>query len=491
MGRLATAVLSALLLAQQQPQDVDVVTLKDGTTRTGRILSETSSEMVFETLIKGSKGQVVGTAKTTIDKASVVKIERASEEARKKSADRSQAFSERGVRRAEALAKIKPVPITIEGGKGLQVSGTNFVLESTCEIGFVKDVAVCLEEAFAGYRRHFDVRRNADRRLKVYVLADKDEYVGFQKRRHGESILNAAYYHPEENYIAAYNMIQRDEEKRIRAEILQVERAIEGFKSEVAAVERKVDGVAKDVRKKIQDAASEERRAIRADAQGGKELRLHQVDRQEKQLYDELKKQEGEAQKELQDARRKANEAIEGNRKIIDRNEKILAAQNRTMFEMLFHEGFHAFASNYLWEGSAQKEFPRWLHEGMACYFEVSVVEAGELIHGAPHPLLQKLFREKAAAGTLVPLDQVLRGGAAQFTITHRLQQERSTTCYAQSWALAHYVASKMKREDVAAYVGDVLAGQDSVKAFEKMTGRTCREFEADLRKHIEGLKAP
>jgi len=480
-----------LLLAQQPPSEVDVVTLKDGTTRSGRILSESASEIVMETLIKGSKGQVVGSAKTTVDKATVAKIERASEEARKKAAERSTAFGERGVRRAEALARVAPVAAEVEGARGFRVAGTQFLLESTCEVGFVKDVAVCLEDVFGAYRKYFDIRRNADRKVKVLVFSDKDEYVRFQKRRHGDAILNAAYYHSGENYIAAYNMIQREEERRVRAEIVQVERAIEGFKSEVATVERRVDGAAREIRKKIADAAAEARRAIRSDGAGGKDERLRDVDRQEKQLLEDLKKDETGAQKELQDARRKANEAIENNRKIIDRNEKILASQNRTMFEMLFHEGFHAFASNFLWERSERAEIPRWLNEGMAGYFEMSAVEGGELIHGAPNPSFHKLLKEKIILNTLVPVELIVKGGPEQFLMVHRSEQDRATAYYAQSWALAHWLSARATREQIAAYVGDVMGGKDPVASFERLAGRPCREVEAELRKHLQGLKAP
>ena len=395
------------------------------------------------------------------------------------------------MRRNEALVKIRPTPIEMQGARGFQVVGANFVLESTCEVGFVKDVALCLEEVFAAYRKYFDLRRNVDQKIKIYVLADQEEYVRFQTRRHGGAILNPAYYHTEENYIAAYNMIQREEERKVRAEIVRVENEIEKFKSDVTTAERKVDGLAKDFRKKITDAAWDARKAIRNDGAGNKEARLQEIDRQEKELLDNLKKQETEAQKELQDARKKANEAIAENRKIIERNEKVLANQNRLMFETLFHEGFHAFAANFLWQGSGQKEFPRWLHEGMATYFEVSVVEGGELIHGAPHPDLFRLYKEKAILNTLIPVDQVVTGGADKFLVVHRSQADRSTAYYMQSWALAHFVASTLKREQIATYVGDVLSGQDGVKAFEKMMGKPCRGVEADLKKHMDSLKAP
>jgi hypothetical protein len=386
---------------------------------------------------------------------------------------------------------MKAVPADLDGMKGFRVDGTHFVLEATTDVAFAKDVAVSLGEIFGAYRKYFDIRRNAERKVKVYVFGDKEEYARFQKRRHGDAVLNPAYYHPLENYIAAFNMVQKEEERRVRDEILQLERAIDGYRAQVVTAERKVDSLALDLRRKIQAAASEERRAIRA--AGGPEMsaRLQQVDRQEKELLEDLKRQETDAQKQLAAARKEADEAIANNRKVIDRNEKILANQNRAMFETLYHEGFHAFATNFLWEGSGQKEFPRWLHEGMASYFEMSAVEGGELIHGAAHPEFRRIYQEKAIGNALVPVDRLVTGGPEQFLVTHRSQAARSTAYYAQSWALAHYLASRATREQIATYVGEVLAGQDGGKALEKMLGKPCREIEAELRRHIDGLKSP
>ena len=483
--------MTLLLLAALQgaPDDLDVLTLKDGTTRSGRILSETASQIVLETLIKGAKGQVVGSAKATLEKSSIASIQRASEDARRKAAERSDAFGQRGVRRAEALAKIKPQPIAIDGLNGVRIDGVHFVLESTCDVSFSKDVAVVLDEVFAAYRKFFDVRRNAERKIKVHLFADQDEYVAFQKKRHGDAILNPAYYHLEQNYIAAFNMVQKAEERRVRQDIVTLERQIDTYRADLASAERRVSTLAADYRKKIQDAAAEDRRAIRADGGGGKDVRLQQVDRREKELLEELKNEATGIQKELAAERRKAQEAIEANRKVIEQNEKTLARQNRAMFETLYHEGFHAFAANHLWESSGTREIPRWLHEGMAAYYEMSAVEAGDLIHGAPHADFVKVCRLEQARSGLLPVEKILQGGPEHFLVTHRSQARGSGLYYAQSWALAHYLSTRTTREQVAAYVVDVLNGQDPVKAFEKMLGKPCREIDAELKKHLDALK--
>lgn len=485
------AALLAGLLQQANPEDVDVLTLKDGSTRSGRILSEAGGQIVLEALIKGSKGQVVGTGKVTIDAAQVASIKRASDEARKKASDRSAAFGARGTRRAEALSRMKLEPATIDFLKAWRVEGSHVVLESTCDVTFTKDVALCLEEVFAAYRSFFDIRRNADKKVKVHLFADVERYRDFQVKRHGGAVMNPAYYHVEQNYIACYNLAQKGDERRIRDEIVALERQIETYRADLANAERRLAALAADLRRKIQEAAAEERRAIKADGAGGKDARLQAVNRRERELLESLKTEETDVAKELAAEKRKALEAIESNRKVIERNEKVLAAQNRAMFETLYHEGFHAFASNYLWEGSGKAEFPRWLHEGMATYFEMSVAEAGELVHGAPHAEFLKLCREENVRSGLLPLEKLLKGGGADFVVTHRSQTARSNLFYAQSWALAHYLSSRASKQAIAAYVNDILSGKDPVASFETLAGKPCREVEAELKKHLDSLKAP
>jgi hypothetical protein len=482
-------VIAALLLALLRQEDVDVLTLKDGTTRAGRIVSESGSQIVLEALIKGAKGQIVGSAKVTIEKDAIQSVQRASEEARKKAADRSTAFGSRGQRRTEALAKMKVEPLAVDGLRGFRVEGAHSVLESTCEVAFTKDVALCLEEVFGAYRKFFDVRRNAEAKVKVHLFDDKDQYAAFQVRRHGAAVMNPAYYHSEQNYIAAFNMVQKAEERRIRSEIVALERQIDTYRADLASAEKRLAFLAADYRKKIQDAAAEERRAIKADGEGGKDARLQALDRREKELLEGLKNEATDVAKGLAAEKKKAVEAIDTNRKVIDRNEKLLAAQNRVMFETLYHEGFHAFAMNHLWEAAGPREIPRWLNEGMAAYFEMSVVEGGELIHGAPHPGFLGICRDDAARSGLMPVEKLIVGGPEHFLVTHRSQAARSGLYYGESWALAHYLSTRATRERIAAYVSDVLAGQDPVKAFEKMAGRSCREVEAELKKHLDALR--
>ena len=481
--------LSCLLMFQAVPGDQDVVRLKDGTTRSGRLLSESADEVVIETLIKGAKGQVVGTAKVTIARAQIVSIDRTSPEVRRLAEERAKNFAERGLRRAEALNRVVPVPVRFQGLDGYRVTGLHYVLESSCSIAFVKDVAVCLEELFASYERFFGIRRNGQQKVKVLMFADRLQYEFYNLHAVEGKIAAVAYYRPSDNVVAAYNMVEKDKEQQIRMEIEGLLQDMDKYRTRLLAAERQVAALMPKWRQQVADEANELRRQIIEDAQGEKNKRLADIDNQEKKMVADLKEGKTSASAELQAARRSLTEDVEKCRRVIEHNENVLVQQNREVFETLFHEAFHAFASTYLWEGSGKKEFPRWLHEGMASYFETATVEGALLVHGAPHARYVQLIREKQTMRTTMPVAKVVQGGPEEFTLVHSSNVNRPTDYYAQSWALAHYVAMRASKEQLAAYVDDVLAGKDPVAAFERLAGKSCDQVEADLKLHVAGMK--
>jgi len=284
-------------------------------------------------------------------------------------------------------------------------------------------------------------------------------------------------------------MIQKEKEQLIRTEIRNVAADLETFRTRVSATEKQIAGMMPALRQQIADEFNERRRLIMTDDKGGKDRRLADIDNQEKQAVDDLKNGKDSAVRDLHEAKRAANGELEKARQIIEHNEDVLQAQNRAVFETLFHEAFHAFAATYLWKGSGQWEFPRWLHEGMACYFETAVVEGVLLVHGSPHQGFLRLIREKQMLRTTMPIEKILRGGPEEFTLAHPTEAGRRTDFYAGSWALAHYLALRVSREQLETYVTDVLAGKEPVSAFERLTGKTCAQLEIDLKAHLDALK--
>jgi hypothetical protein len=483
------APLFLCLALQVVSVDQDVIHLKDGTTRSGRILSESKDEMVLETLIKGAKAQIVGAAKVTVPRGDIVSVDRTSPEYRRQAEARSKNFGERGIRRFEALNRIVPVAVKFQGLKGYRVTGTHYVLESSCDVPLVKDVALCLEEIFAAYERYFGIRRNGEKKVSVLMFADRLEYDFYNMHAIEGKMTAPAYYRIADNTIAAYNMIQKEKELLIRTDIRNYQEDLDRFRNQVMAFERQFAAILPELRQKIADEYAEYRKSVRADEKGGKEKRLADLNQQEAQAVADLKDGKNSLTAELSAARRAAGEQQEKCRQLIEHNENVLALQNRAVFETLYHEAFHAFAATYLWEGSGQKEFPRWLHEGMAGYFESAATEGAILVHGAPHAGFMAVLREKLALRTMLPVQKILRGGPEQFTLVHPTDAARQTQYYAQSWAMAHYLAAHVSKEQLEEYVVALVSGKDPVESFERLTGKSGDEFETALKAHLDALK--
>ncbi|MBV8881358.1 MAG: hypothetical protein JO332_15435, partial [Planctomycetaceae bacterium] len=97
-------------------------------------------------------------------------------------------------------------------------------------------------------------------------------------------------------------------------------------------------------------------------------------------------------------------------------------------------------------------------------------------------------IRDKMTMRTTLPIEKIIRGGPDEFVLDHPGVASR-TDYYAQSWALAHYLAMRASREQLEAYVVDVLAGKEPVAAFERLAGKTCEQLEVDLKAHLDALK--
>ncbi len=463
----------------------DLLRLKDGAVRSGLIVSESESAVTMEVLVRGSKGETIGTGQIAIPRSEILKVEKISDEARQKIRDRARAFEDRRRRHSEALGRLRLEPATLLGGPALRVPCSRFDLVSTCPEEVAREAAHNLNEAFEAYQRYFAVRRNRDRRIQVLLFANREEYQRFQGGLGGGLILNPAYYHLRDNYIAAYNVVQSAEAETARQEILRAQGIIQDWKKRLASEEDRIERYARGVRQQILDLASGARSGLTVE-QSQQQLA---IDRWKEQQLEALRRGEQQAAGQVQALRRQASQAIAACERAILDNGNLLSLQARRMYETLFHEAFHAFAANYLWDDVDNRGIPRWLHEGMATYFEMSVVEAGELIHGAPHPVLLRLLRDAVAGPVFPAVPDILRAGADVYRVDHREEAARSTLHYACAWALVHLLSRRTTRETLEAYVAEVVGGRDPVESFEKLAGKKWPEVQAELRLHIEALR--
>lgn len=464
--------------------EFDIVWLHDGSKREGILTGDTEAGVQMEVIVRGAKGEVMGTGKVVVARADVAKIERMSEAARKRAKERTASFVNRAARTKEALARISLAPDVVQGMNGHKTSGTLFELHSTCPPDQVRETASVLEEVFNAYRRLFSVRRNPSKRIDVYFMANESEYEVFQKATRGGVSLAPAYFDTQLNHIAAFNGVQKTEEARVRAAILKSETDIERFKKDVASEEDRINKQVRTIRQKILDDANLARKNFPDSASQAS------IDRWKAENLKELKAQEKTAMDGLAKYRRDANQAIANLEEAIRYNQSVLVNQTRAMYEIFFHEAFHAFAANFLWEEKDNAGLPRWLHEGMASYYERSAVEAGELTAGGAHPTFLPLLKTLQRENGMIPLGSLVSAGAEMFQIQHTGEIPRQASAYAHAWGLAHYLISRgVTREQLEAYVTDVSTGRDRVKSFETLAGRKIPEIEAEWKAHLNSMK--
>lgn len=471
---------AAVAAAPAAQLDRDVIQLKDGTRKEGVIASETDDAIVLEIGLRGPKGETMGLGKTVVPKAQILRVERMPDGSRAKARERLAAFSDRSALSTAALEKIRPVPATMfDGRPGLRTESDFFILQTTGNEVLAKETTHALNQMFAAFQRHFAVRRNAGKKVNVHFFVSRNEYDAFQVATMGGAVMNPAFFNSKANHIAAYNRVETAKAEAVRRSILDAEKEIEECREKINREEVRIDKKVKEIKAKVNDLVAQAKRDARGDPKAEAE-----INRQKKDILDDLKSQETEIRQQLNAERKQLDEIIEKNRGVIGANRATLAAQGRMMYETLFHETFHAFAANYLWAERDDGRLPHWLHEGMATYYERSVIEAGELIHGSVNPAMLELAKRST-----VPLEKIVVAGGEDFAVTHPTEIDRSNAHYASAWGLAHYLISKgTSREQFEAYAKASQAG-DARRAFEALAGKPLAQLEPEWRTYIVGLK--
>lgn len=460
--------------------DCDVLHLRDGGRKEGVIASETDDSVVLEITLRGAKGETLGLGKTVVPKTQILRMERMPEGARAKARERLAAFTDRGALLAAALEKIRPVPDALfEGRPGCRTESEVFILRTTCPEPLAKETTHALNQMFSAFQRHFAVRRNAGKKVTVIFFANRAEYDAFQQQTMGGAVMNPAFFNPKANHIAAFNRVETAKAEAVRKAINEAEKDIENCKVKINLEEARIERRVREIKAQVNELVTQAKRDSRGDPKAEAE-----INRQKKEIFDNLKRQEQEIREQLNGYRKQMDQEIEQNREVVRANRTVLANQSRAMYETLFHETFHAFAANFLWAERDDGRLPHWLHEGMATYYERSVVEAGELIHGSVDPAMLELAKRAT-----LPLEKIVVAGGEDFAVTHPKEVDRSNAHYASAWGLAHYLISRgTTREQFEAYAKASQAG-DAKKAFEALAGKSLSQMEPEWRAYLSGLK--
>ncbi|OWK40419.1 hypothetical protein FRUB_05338 [Fimbriiglobus ruber] len=453
----ATILVLTPAAATAQPKPVagdswafDVVTLKNGATFPGMILTETPTGIEFQ-IVRRWVGRPAYTLTTRFDRRDVADVKKLSPAARaalrEKVAD-IDPISER--RRMDALELAATDWLGAPGG-AVRYDAEHFILVSGAPDEVTRQAAVRLEQIFTAFARVFPPRHQAAQPVTIYLAAQMDDYRRLIGPSAG-SLLNLAIYDP-----AANRVVCGSDLRRLGDKLTATQKQSKSQRAEIAKREA--------------------------------ELR---------QLYKNSKPDLDRFLQDLNHSRDRLREADAANNRLFDR-------ATQRLFALLYHEAFHAYIGTFVYPplspadvraGKGTGELPRWLNEGFAQVYETALLEANELrighVDGARLDRVRKLLAAKDGPG-LVPLADLLRAGKDTFLAMHADQRASADRAYLTSWAVTFYLTFGARTMDkttaLDAYVTTVSGGGDPVAAFQTWTGKDTAAFDKDLRDYLARLQ--
>ncbi len=452
------------------PEPLDVVHLKDGSRKEGRILEEKETGITLDTLLRGPRGEAAGLARLTLPRSEIVRAERVPEAARPRLAERMAAAAARPQRLRDALAGFNVFPADFLGLSGLRVQGAHFELYTTLEESVTREAALTLEDALAALRRRFRVRRNEPLKIPVFLFGLTADLTRF---RDGIAAGNLPF-DPDLGVVVAVNPLASDEITAARTDFEQAGRRLEETQASLKAADEAFEKQLKDRKNEIERRAGDMRR----NSPGDDAKVQVELERAKRQAFEELKVWEKKERERLSERRRLAARSLEEAAETQRRSRKILTGPTRELLEVIQHEVFHAYALTHL-DGPDAAALPLWLNEGLASYYERCAVENGDWLPGGAHPAHLTLLREAASRNQLIPLERLLAGGSEFFAVPHDGVLPRRSLVCAEAWALTHLLLSR----------GLPLTDAVTPAGLERTFGKPLAAVEAEWRAHIGSLK--
>jgi hypothetical protein len=431
------ATLLALTLAQlpagPAPWRLDEITRTNGAKLVGLILDDSAAGVRFQ-VVNRSPGRPTVTFTTTVFPNEIAGIKKLADADRALLRERLADLDPKGVgerQRMDAL-DLKPADWLGRPGAAKRYDSDHFVLVSSAPEEITRRAAVRLEQIYTAYSRFLPPRHAAGRPTTVLLAPDPAEY-----RELVGPVLNPAVFDPAANRIVLGTNLRRLGEELNKVRLYH--------EQQLATLKKYED----DLRKLYKQPAELERH-----------LRI------------------------VREERGRIAKAEKENDAAFDK-----AAQRP--FALLYHESFHAYASNFAFP-AATGELPRWLNEGLAQIFETAILEAGELRVG--HADADRLGRAQSLlkAGRLVPITELLKAGKESFVALHADQKAASDRTYVTAWVVAFHLTFEKRllgTERFDAYVSAASRG-DPVPAFEALVGGDAAGYEAELYAYLEKLMA-
>jgi len=435
----------------------DVLLLKNGDEHRGLIVSENDDAIAFDLVMSGASVSRTLTMRITVDRQKIGEVRRLTDGQR--AAARAHIEKAKHEEKRDALAerdmKVEPTSWDSADGKvhipAKKVELEHFVIEANTDEDFLRKAAYRLGKVFDAYKRHFGVDRNETRKVRVVIFNSMGQYYAAI----GNAVKNPAFYAPDLKLVAA-----GCDMAAYRAAIDEVRRRHDELSKKLDEEQARIDKARAEVRAIVEKYHGMLHNSG-ATTPRGKAI-MSQIRTAERRWQIHVMKLE----KPLKDIKRKIGEL---NR----RNERVFDERADGMLRTLYHEGFHAFLDQFLFDEALVRKVPLWLNEGLAQYFEESRVEGSRLVLGQENRRKLAFLRKACREGKLVPIARMLTAGAEDYLVKDASNIENSTKHYLQAWCLIHLLGERgmLKKEALHAFVRSLADGTEPMKALPALTG--------------------
>jgi hypothetical protein len=445
----------------------DVVLLKDGDEHRGLIVSEDDDAIVFDLVMSGASGSKTLTMRITIGRGKIKEVRRLTDEQRAAARAHIESARREEKRDARGEKEIEVEQTFWDSKDGKQriparmVELEHFVIEANTDEDFLRKAAHRLRKVFDAYKRHFGVDRNEAERVRVVIFNSMEQYYGSIDHM----TKHPAFYMPALKFVAA-----GCDMAKYRALIDSIREHHAKLTQQLKSEQARIDKARAEVRA-IVDKYHRDLHTAGKTTPRGKAIMAY-IRRAERKWQIHVMKLE----KPLKDIQRKIGEL---NR----RNERLFDEYAEHMLRTLYHEGFHGFLDQFLFDEKLVKKVPLWLNEGLAQYFEEARVEGSRLVLGQENRATMAFLRDEKRKGKLVPLPRLLAAGPEDFYVQDDDDPEDAADSprhYRESWCLVHLLGERgrLKKAKLDEFVRAVADGKNPMAALPGLTGVTNAEFQ-------------
>lgn len=420
----------------------DVMRLKNGRSWSGMLVEETKDNIWFQCVEQKPGKRTFVFAPAPYHRQQVDAIEKLRPEERQQLAKRLEALKAadpmgNGEKQRLRELELKAVGWFEKPKGGLRFESEQFILDSNANEEIVRRAAVRLEDIYAAYTGFLPPRRQKPTPTRIFLVESLAEY---QKRIQpaGKNIFSMAFFNRETNVVFCASDLDK-----MGADLEFLRQKYAEIRSDCARKEKQLE----------------------VDFGHGKVPESHRL-----QIFNTRK------------------HLIEVERY----NEQVFAKETQRLFQRLYHEAFHAYLDNFVYDPD-QADVPRWLNEGLAQIFETAIVEAGELRVGHADEVRLKRVRDALKNKSLVPLAQLLKAGPDQYLALHGSDQKQSGDLYyLTAWGVAFYLTfdrNILGSKRLDDYVQQCRRGADPLDAFGRLVDQSPSDFETGLKDYLGTLR--